>query len=139
MASIHKETHVMAPPAAVWSAARDVGALHLVLVPGFVTHTELVAGASPVVRLVTFGNGLTVREVIVSIDDDRRRLVWKVESDRLTHHNGVLQIFEHPRGGSRVSWIADLLPDEMAATFAAMMDQGLEAMKRCLEEREAAR
>jgi len=37
MASIRKEISTKAPPAEVWAAIRDVGALHTRLVPGFVT------------------------------------------------------------------------------------------------------
>ena len=57
MASIHREISIAAPPEHVWSAARDVGALHTRLVPGFVTDTRLEEGA----RMVTFGNGSVVR------------------------------------------------------------------------------
>lgn len=41
----------------VWDAARDVGALHTRLVPGFAVDTQLEEGA----RIVTFANGV-VRE-----------------------------------------------------------------------------
>ena len=49
MASIHREISIDAPPEHVWSAARDVGALHTRLVPGFVIDTKLEDG----VRVVT--------------------------------------------------------------------------------------
>ena len=61
MASIHKEIHIEASPETAWDALRDVGALHTRLVPGFVTATELEEGA----RMVAFGNGMKVRELIV--------------------------------------------------------------------------
>ena len=44
------------------------------LVPGFVVDTRLEDGA----RVVTFGNGLVARELIVDIDDGARELVWAV-------------------------------------------------------------
>ena len=50
----------------VWSAVRDIGALHTRLVPGFVTDTKLEPGA----RVVTFVNGV-LREPIVALDDRR--------------------------------------------------------------------
>src|SRR5882762_30789 len=37
------------------------------------------------------------------------------------------------RSGSRVVWIADLLPSEIAGTIAAMIEEGLGAMKKTLE------
>jgi hypothetical protein len=41
MATIRKEILVEVLPEQVWSAIRDVGALHTRLVPGFVTDTQL--------------------------------------------------------------------------------------------------
>jgi len=72
MATIRKAIFTAARPDLVWDALRDVGALHTRLVPGFVTDTRLEPGA----RIVTFGNGLVVREAIVTVDAAERRVVW---------------------------------------------------------------
>ena len=72
MASIRKEILLEVSVERVWAAVRDVGALHHRLVPGFVVDTRLEEGA----RVVTFGNGLVARELIVDLDDQARRLVW---------------------------------------------------------------
>jgi hypothetical protein len=72
MASIRREILVEARPEHVWAAVRDVGALHRRLVPGFVVDTRLETGA----RVVTFGNGMVIRELIVDLDDGARRLAW---------------------------------------------------------------
>lgn len=133
MASIHQEILIDATPEAVWDAARDVGALHTRLVPGFVVDTQLVAGSDPVIRMVTFAGGMVAKEVIIDSDDARRRLVWTIESERVAHHNGVLQIFDADDGGSRVVWTADVLPHALSESFGPMMGQGLQAMKRHLE------
>ncbi len=74
MGSIRRQIVTSAKPDAVWDAIRDIGALHTRLVPGFVIDTKLEPGAR--VRVVTFGNGMVVREPIVDIDDSERRLVW---------------------------------------------------------------
>jgi len=37
------------------------------------------------------------------------------------------------RGSSRVVWIADVLPNEIAGTISSMMDQGASVMKQTLE------
>jgi carbon monoxide dehydrogenase subunit G len=131
MASIYREVQIRADPASVWDALRDVGALHRRLAPGFVTDVRLEEGA----RVVTFGNGLVARELIVDIYDEAQRLVWSVVGGRMTHHNASAQVFPNGEGGSRFVWIADLLPHEVAPGIAAMMDQGLAAIKRTLEGR----
>jgi carbon monoxide dehydrogenase subunit G len=130
MATLHKEIHIEARPEAIWDAVRDVGALHTRLVPGFVVSTRLEGNA----RIVTFGNGMTVREPIVSVDDQRRRLSWTSIGGRTTHYNAVLEVFAD-RSGARVVWTTDLLPDEMADPVAAMQENGLAIMKETFEQR----
>jgi carbon monoxide dehydrogenase subunit G len=130
MATLHKEIHIDARPEAIWDAARDVGALHRRLVPGFVVDTQLEGNA----RVVTFGNGMVVRELIISIDDQRRRLAWTAIGGRTTHYNAVLEVLADD-SRTRVVWTIDLLPDEMAEPVAAMQENGLAAMKKTFESR----
>jgi carbon monoxide dehydrogenase subunit G len=128
MATLHKQIWIEAPCERVWDAARDIGALHTRLVPGFVTNTEL----DGEVRIVTFANGMTMREPIISLDDQRHRLAWAAVGGATTHYNAVLEV--HPEGnGTRVSWTSDFLPHSVAATISAMQDQGLAAMRRAFE------
>jgi hypothetical protein len=117
----------------VWNVYRDVGALHTRLVPGFVTNTVLEEGS----RLVTFGNGMTVRERIVSVDETLRRLVYSATGGRATHHNAAVQVFEDGPGLCRVEWVVDLLPDEVAPAIDGMMNQAVAVMRRTLENRSA--
>ena len=130
MATLHKEIHIEARPEAIWDAARDLGALHTRLVPRFVVDTQLEGD----VRTVTFGNGMVLREPIISVDDARRRLAWTAIGGRTTHYNAVLQVFADG-SGARVVWTTDLLPDEMACPVAAMQENGLAAMKANFERR----
>ena len=129
MASIHKEILVDARPEKVWAALRHVGAVHERVVPGFVVDTRLEEGA----RIVTFANGMVARELIVDIDDEGRRLVWAVVGGRFTHHNASVQVFADGKGGSRLVWIADLLPNEIAVDIRAMIEQAAGVMKPTLE------
>ncbi len=129
MASIHREIVVEDRPERVWDAIRDIGALHTRLVPGFVTDCRLDGDA----RIVTFGNGMVVREPIVDLNEQTRRLVWSTDGGPLTHYNASVQVFAESDGRSRVVWIADLLPHEMAETIGGMIDQGMSAMKRTLD------
>jgi carbon monoxide dehydrogenase subunit G len=126
MASIRKEILTNAPPERVWDAMRDVGELHHRVVPGFVVDARLEDDA----RVVTFANGMVVRELIVDIDDRARRLAYAAVGGRLTHHHASVQVFADGADGSRIVWIADLLPNEVAGDIADMMEQGTDAMKQ---------
>ena len=129
MASIVRETTVDLSPELVWDAIRDVGAVHTRLAPGFVTDTKMEEGA----RVVTFHNGLVARELIVTVDDAAKRLVWAVVGTQLTHHNASLQVFTGGGSSSRVVWIADVLPDKLAGVIAGMIEDSMRAMKQTLE------
>jgi hypothetical protein len=128
MASIYKETSLLASPASVWDVVRDVGAVHTRFAPGFVVDVVMEDGA----RLVTFGNGLVAREVIVTLDEDHKRLAYSVRSERLSHHNASFQVVPEGRG-CRLVWIADVLPDAAGETVDAMMTAGMAAAKTALE------
>ncbi len=129
MATLHKDIFIEASPDGIWDAVRDIGALHTRLVPGFVRDTH-VEGRT---RVVTFANGAVVREPIVSVDDERRRMAWTAEGGTTTHYNAVLEV-RREGAGSRVVWTIDLLPDDRAAPVGAMQDLGLAAMKRAFEK-----
>ena len=128
MGSICKKILTKAAIEDVWSAIRDIGALHTRLVPGFVTDTRVEPGA----RIVTFGNGMVLREPIITVDDNARRVVWSAEGGPFTHYNASLQAFAED-GATRVVWIADFLPDEVASNQQAAMDAALQVMKTTLD------
>ena len=128
MASIHKEIVVDAAPEAVWDAVRDVGAIHTRLAREFVLDTRLEGDT----RLVTFAGGVVVRERIVDVDNGRRRLAYSVVEGQPTHHNASIQVFPEAGGRSRIVWISDLLPNEIAEFIGGMMDKGCVAMKATL-------
>jgi carbon monoxide dehydrogenase subunit G len=129
MASIRKEISIAARPDEVWDAIRDVGALHTRLVPGFVVDTQLREGE----RIVTFANGMTLREPIVAIDDRRRRLVWSAVGGQLAHYNGAAEVFGNRDESTTVVWTADFLPHDAAGAIDDMMEQGAAAMKAALD------
>jgi carbon monoxide dehydrogenase subunit G len=128
MASIHKDIIIDAHPDQVWDALRDFGALHTRLVPGFVLDTKLDGDA----RIVTFSNGTVAREILVDCDDNKRRLVYAIVSERLKQHSASAQVFADGDGRSRVAWIADVLPHEIAPYISAQMDQGALAVQAAL-------
>ena len=129
MASIRKEIQTAATVDQVWDALRDVGALHTRLVPGFVVDTRLEPGE----RIVTFGNGMVVREQILDINDDMRRVAWSAIGGALTHYNASAQVFANVDNRATVVWIADFLPNEAAGQIGQMMEQGMAVMKVTLD------
>jgi len=133
MASITKNIETIAPVRAVWSALRDVGALHTRLVPGFVVDTVLDGDA----RIVTFANGMVVREPIITIDEEHRRLVWSAEGPQFEHYNSSAQAIERADGTTVVVWVADFAPDELADVIDEMMSAGAGAMAIALDRHSA--
>ena len=85
----------------------------------------------PDARIVTFGNGMVVKELIIDIDDEKKRVAWSAVGGRLSHHNASMQIFADG-DGTKAIWIADLLPNELAGAISGMIEQGLGAMQRAL-------
>jgi hypothetical protein len=128
MASIHKDISLDAHPDHVWTAVRDFGALHTRLAPGFVTDTRLDGEA----RIVTFANGTVARELLVDCDEARRRLVYAVVSERVKQHSASVQVLADGDARSRLIWIVDVLPHEIAPYMDAQMNQAALAMQKAL-------
>lgn len=131
MATIVKEMWIDAPADAVWGAVRAVGEVHRRLAPGFVVDTALEGDT----RVVTFANGMVVRERIVGIDDAWRRLAYAAVGGRAEHHHASFQVLPEGEARCRLVWITDLLPDAAAAPIRAMVEQGAAAIQRALKPR----
>ncbi len=129
MASIRKELSLDASAGSVWSAVRDFGALHRRLAPGFVVDAKMDGDA----RIVTFANGNTARERLVTLDDEARRLVYAVVSERVTHYNASVQVLSDGDGRCRLVWMIDFLPDQLAGYIGAQMTDAVRVMKPALE------
>lgn len=121
MASILKSIDIDAPADAVWDAVSDFGAVHTRFAPGFVTHVELIPGA----RMVTFADGMVLKELFLDCDDAQRRLAYSVRADMFDHHSASFTVTDLGGGRSRIDWRADVLPDSAAATVAEIMESGL--------------
>jgi carbon monoxide dehydrogenase subunit G len=135
MASIHKDIPIDADPDEVWAAVRDFGALHQRLAPGFVTDARLEGDA----RIVTFHNGTVAREILVDCDDERRRLVYAIIGERVKHYSASVQVAADGESRTRMTWIVDVLPHEIAPYIAGEMDLSVLAMQKTLGRRAASR
>ncbi|MFZ5718871.1 MAG: SRPBCC family protein [Pseudomonadota bacterium] len=128
MASILKHIDIDATADAVWDAVADFGAVHRRFAPGFVTNVELVEGA----RMVTFANGMVVKELLLGIDHDGRRLAYSVRAERFAHHSASFTVTDLGAGRSRLDWRADVLPDDVEPMVSGMMEDGLKVAGKVL-------
>lgn len=126
MASITKRVSLDASADRVWDAVRDFGAVHQRLVPGFVLETKMDGDA----RIVTFANGTVARELLVDCNDNAKRLVYAVISERIRPHSASVQIFAAGENRSELVWVVDVLPNEIAPYIANQMDAATAAMTR---------
>ncbi|MFJ7496877.1 SRPBCC family protein [Streptomyces sp. NPDC097727] len=130
MATVHRDVLIDADPEEVWAAIHDWGQVHRRLAPGFVVDTRVEGD----VRVVTFADGTVVHELIVSLDDDARRIAYSVVGGSLdvVHHHASMQVFAEAGGRSRFVWIADVQPHILAEPIASMVDQGVGVIRRTL-------
>ncbi|WP_328418359.1 SRPBCC family protein [Micromonospora sp. NBC_00389] len=135
MASIRKEIIIESSADEVWNVIRDFSAGPSRMAPGFVVDTRIEAAS----RVVTFADGTVARERLVSIDDVARRTVYSVVGDtiRPTHDNASMQVFDQGEAHSRLVWIHDVLPDDLATSLDAAMEQGMTVIKQTLESEAA--
>ena len=99
MTSVRREIQLNAAPAGVWDALADFWAVHERVAPGFVTDTKREAGA----RIVTFSNGNSARELLITSDAKERRLVYAVQSERLIHYTATLEVIAESQATCRLA------------------------------------
>jgi carbon monoxide dehydrogenase subunit G len=128
MASIQKDIPIAAPAAEVWAAIADFHKVHERVAPGFLTGLTAEDGA----RTVTFSNGATARELLVSSDPVRRRLAYAIPGGAMTAHMATVQVFEDGADRSRIVWITDLLPDSLADYIDSQMALAAPIMAKAL-------
>lgn len=124
MASITRRVPLGAPAQQVWDAVRDFGAVHQRLAPGFVLDAKMDGDA----RIVTFANGTVAREVLVDCNDETRRLVYAVISERVEHYSASVQVFADGGERSELVWLVDVLPNKIAPYIANQMDAAVAVM-----------
>jgi hypothetical protein len=133
MTTIIKDVLIEASSADVWSALEDFGALHTRLVPGFVTACDF----DGEVRNVTFSNGTTAQEHLVTSDAATRRLVYAIIGERMKHYSASAQVLDDGQGGARLTWTVDMLPSELAPYVSSQMDLGAAAMQKAFAKKAA--
>ena len=131
MVSVVVQAVIEAPAARVWAAVADVGAVHERLLPGRVAQVRMEGD----VRVLTMPGGFEVRELIVAVDHEHRRLAYAVQGGQrmeLAHHHASFQVFDDD-AGARLVWITDVLPHDREPDVRARVERGLAEMKTVLE------
>jgi uncharacterized protein YndB with AHSA1/START domain len=129
VASIHLETVIQAPAERVWAALAAVGEAHR-------TFSGVLSGCrleGDDVRVVTFLNGLVVKERIISVDPTRMRVAYAVTESELEHHSASMQVSAMPDGACRFDWITDVLPHQAQEWIRPLMEEGAQALKANVE------
>jgi carbon monoxide dehydrogenase subunit G len=131
MASVRVSVGVGRPVGEVWEAVADVGAVHRRLLPGRVADAKVEGDT----RTLTMPDGAVIRELIVAVDHEQRRMAYSVVGGQrmpLTYHHAAFQVFEEG-DGSRLVWTTDVLPHGMAAAVRARVERGIVEIKEVLE------
>ncbi len=128
MASITKEMRLNTGADRAWAMLRDVGAAHRAF-PGVLTDCRRDGD----VRVVTFANGMVVRERIVDIDEMRRRVAYTVVEGRFDHHSASMQVLADGDDRCHFIWVSDFLPNELEPMVRPLVEQGCEAFRRAAE------
>ncbi|GGN50866.1 uncharacterized protein YndB with AHSA1/START domain [Actinoplanes campanulatus] len=131
MATVRVDTVLSVPVQQVWEAVADVGAVHRRMLPGRVLNARLDGDQ----RILTMPDGVEVRELIVAVDHELRRMAYTVvEGQRmpLTYHHASFQVFED-EAGSRLVWQTDVLPHAMAAHVRPRVEVGIREIRDVIE------
>jgi carbon monoxide dehydrogenase subunit G len=127
MASGTTETTIDRDPAAVWEIVRDFGGL-AAWMPG--VETCEMDGNDRVLSLM----GISIRERLVSRDDDKRVLTYSISESplNLEHHEATIRVNEAP-SGSQVTYDVDVSPDQVLDMLVQTYGQALAALKEKAE------
>ena len=131
MATVRVEVVIDVPAARVWDAVADVGAVHRRLLPGRVADARLDGD----LRILTMPDGSEIRELIVAVDAEHRRLAYAVVEGQklpLTYHHASFEVFDEDER-SRLVWSTDVLPHAMAGAVRARTERGIVEIKQVLE------
>jgi hypothetical protein len=129
MAAIHHETAVEVSASEAWATLRQLGEAHVLFSP-VLTSGHLDGDR----RTVTFANGMTVRERILDLDDERRRVAYTaLDAPGLAYHHASMQVVAEGPGRCRFVWVTDFLPAEARDSLTPLIDQGSKALKANLE------
>ena len=129
MATIWWEEPVAAPAERAWAALRRVEQAHLLFSPVLVG-----AEMEGDIRTVTFANGLVARERVITVDEQRRRVVYSVLGNNFEHHSASMTIQPVDEVSCRFIWVSDFLPDARIQAVQPLVEQGSRALAKNIKD-----
>ena len=128
MASIYRELELEASPEQAWQAIRDVGNVNKII-----THLGEVTMEGDR-RTCSLGDAGRLDELIVSVDDDRRRLAYSIQASpfNFSYHSASMQVTHSDGEGSRLLWITDVKPDEAVQVLEEAIDAAASSLRQNL-------
>lgn len=129
MASVYREFEIGVSPDEAWKALRDVGRINQLIT--FLGEVSVEGD----VRTCSLGDQGELNELIVSVDDERRRLAYSVLESPFgfEHHNASMQVDANGNGGSRFTWITDVKPDAAVPALSEALDAAVESIRHTLK------
>lgn len=124
MAAIVKEISLPLSADVLWEKVASVGEIHQ-LMP-MITECRLDGDQ----RFCTTADGAMLEERILSVDNDRRRVAYTITKAPfpLEFHSASMQVSADGKG-SRLTWITDVKPDELAGQMDPLFDQAIQGVK----------
>jgi mxaD protein len=120
------EIDVNGTPDKVWAVVGDFGGIGGWM-PGI--DSCRVEGEDRILETM----GMTITERLVSKDDAGRRLTYSIaQGAPVESHEAAITVAGNG-DGSRVTWVVEATPDEMADLMATVYQQALEALKAHVE------
>ncbi len=126
MATVHRTLELSSAPDEAWAKIADVGAVNQIL--PFLGEVTVQGDR----RTCSLGEA-TLDELIVSIDPDRRRLVYAIVGGpfEFTHHSASMQIT--PRGnGCVLDWNHDFKPDDREPMLLEALEPAVAALRETI-------
>jgi hypothetical protein len=132
MASVYEEIQLGVPAAAAWDVIRDIGNVHIRLVPGYAAKVILDGNQ----RILTMANGNTVREIILDVNEAAYRLAYRVVDTvmPLDYHHASFQVFPVDNAACKLVWITDFLPNHLDPEVRARVIRGAQVIKSTIEK-----
>lgn len=128
MATIYKEAPINVTVDQLWEALSDVGNIHNLL--SYLEGTEMDGDY----RSCSMEGGASMRELIISVDSDRRRLAYSVveEPFGFEHHSASFRAV--PDGGKTLFvWETDVKPDSVVEALEPLIDQSITDIRAAVE------